>query len=482
MSVLAKKASPGSAPSSLAPDRRGWTWEEVLRALPVAIYTTDAAGRITFYNEAAFRLWGVRPEIGRSEFCGSWKLYWPNGAELPHDECPMAMALKEARSIEGMEAVAERPDGTRVSFLAYPSPLFDALGTLVGAVNMLVDIGERKSEELARQHLAAIVESSDDAIVAKDLKGVITNWNRAAQRLFGYTEHEAVGKPITLIIPADRYDEEPQILARIRRGERIDHYETIRRRKDGSLVEISLTVSPVRDQKGRIVGASKIARDITEKRRAEEHSKLLLREMNHRVRNLFSLSASLVSLSARSASSTEALASSMQERFTALARAHSLTLPTMEERANGVEKPTTLHELIRMITLPFTDQGDASSPRVTVTGPDVPISGSAVTNFALFLHEFTTNAAKYGALASSDGFVRIECAEQGDRFTLNWRECSARPNDIQPSPEGFGSILTRATITGLLGGELTREFQLGGLLIKVSIPRDRFAAGDLPAR
>ena len=122
------------------------------QALPAAVYTTDARGRITFYNAAASALWGCSPELGKSEFCGSWKLYWPDGTPLPHDECPMAMALEQQRPIRGMEAVAERPDGTRVPLIPYPTPLFDASGALTGAVNMLVDITERKH---ARRGLGA---------------------------------------------------------------------------------------------------------------------------------------------------------------------------------------------------------------------------------------------------------------------------------------------------------------------------------------
>ena len=122
-------------------------FRELLDALPAAVYTTDAAGRITYYNEAAADLWGDRPALGSSEWCGSWKLFWPDGTPLPHDECPMAVALKEDRAVRGMEAAAERPDGTRVPFIPYPPPIHDETGKLVGAVNMLVDITDRKRAE-----------------------------------------------------------------------------------------------------------------------------------------------------------------------------------------------------------------------------------------------------------------------------------------------------------------------------------------------
>ena len=248
---------------------------QLLEALPAAVYTIDAEGRITFFNEAAADLWGCRPELGKSEWCGSWRLYWPDGRPMRHDECPMAVALKEGRPIRGAEAAAERPDGTRVPFLAYPTPLRDRSGALTGAVNTLIDITERKRNEEFEQQLVTIVESSDDAILSEDLDGIIKTWNPGAKRLFGYTAEEVIGKPITLLIPIDCHREEFDILSRIQRGECIDHYETVRRRKDGSLIEISVTVSPIKNAEGRIIGASKIARDITERRRTEQLTRRL---------------------------------------------------------------------------------------------------------------------------------------------------------------------------------------------------------------
>ncbi|HKW19587.1 MAG TPA: response regulator [Terriglobales bacterium] len=244
-------------------------FRDIIDALPVAIYTTDAQGRLTHFNSAAVEFSGRTPELGTDQWCVSWKLYDPNGTPMPHDQCPMAIALKEGRVVEGSEAIAERPDGMRRWFTPFPTPLRDRNGKVIGGINMLLDITQRKQAERTDSLLAAIVDSSDDAIVSKTLDGIITSWNKAAEGLFGYKAEEAVGRHITLIIPRERWSEEDMIVAKLRRGERIDHFETVRVRKDGSLLDLAVTISPVRDASGHVIGASKVARDIGERRRAE---------------------------------------------------------------------------------------------------------------------------------------------------------------------------------------------------------------------
>lgn len=261
-----------------------WRFREMIDALPAAIYTTDADGWITHFNPAAVEFSGRVPALGSDRWCVSWKLYYPDGTPMPLEQCPMAIALKEGRVIQGVEAIAERPDGTRVWFTPYPTPLHDTNGRIVGGINMLIDTTERKRADEMQARLAAIVESSDDAIVSKDLNGIIMTWNAGAVRLFGYTADEAVGRPITIVIPPDRLNEEPEILRRIRRGERVDHFETVRRHKNGALVDISLTVSPVMDSRGRVVGASKIARDITERRMLERQKDAFIGIAAHELR------------------------------------------------------------------------------------------------------------------------------------------------------------------------------------------------------
>jgi len=177
------------------------------------------------------------------------------------------------------------PQGERRRMETHAAPFRHTDGTTVHLA-ITRDITERRTEKAAYL-LAAIVDSSDDAIISKDLNGVITSWNNSAERMFGYTAAEAVGRPVTMLIPPDRLEEEPEILLRLRRGERVDHFETVRRRKDGKLLDISLTISPVRDARGVIVGASKIARDISAQKRAERD----LRRANEDLEQ-FALSAS----------------------------------------------------------------------------------------------------------------------------------------------------------------------------------------------
>src|ERR687891_23571 len=179
------------------------------------------------------------------------------------------------------------------------------------------------SEPLAAGWLAAIVESSDDAIVSKTLDGIITSWNPAAQRLFGYTAEEVIGRPISILAAPDREDEMPANLERIRRGEKVDRYETVRRRKDGSLVDISLTVSPIRDATGRIVGASKIARDITARKQVEERQRMLTAELSHRIKNLFAVVQVLAERSASKTTTAAECIEAFRGRLQALNAAHN---------------------------------------------------------------------------------------------------------------------------------------------------------------
>jgi PAS domain S-box-containing protein len=240
--------------------------------VPVAVYTCDADGIIQEYNQRAVELWGRDP--GRngqeSRFCGSCKIYYPDGRPMRHEECPMARALRgEKLKSKDLEIIVERPNGGKRDVIPAPRVVTNERGKIIGAINCLFDITERKRAEAAAMRLAAVVRSSHDAIATKTLNGIITNWNQSAERIFGYKPKEIIGKSILTLIPKDRQSEEEEILRKVRRGESLEHYETVRRRKDGKLIDVSLTISPIKGPTGEIVGVSKIARDITEKKQTE---------------------------------------------------------------------------------------------------------------------------------------------------------------------------------------------------------------------
>ncbi|APO68521.1 protein-glutamate methyltransferase CheR-type protein [Rhizobium gallicum] len=436
--------------------------KDLMEALPGAVYTTDAEGRITSYNPAAAELWGRNPELGTDEWCGSWRMYRTDGTPLPHDECPMAMALKEKRTIQGAEAVAERSDGVRVPFLAYPTPLRDASGKVTGAVNMLVDITERKRAEALAERLAAVVESSDDAIVSITPDGTITSWNGGAERLFGYEFDEITGKSIMTLVPPDRHDEEMDILDRIRRGEHIQHYETRRRCKDGSLVWVSLTISPLCDAGGKIIGASKIARDMTERRRADEHRKTLMDELNHRVKNTMAVIQSIASQTLGQASTLEEARAAFGSRLINLATAHDVLTRESWQSAN-------LIDIVSDTVKPLAGGKD----RFRIEGPVIRLSPSAALAVAMALHELGTNAAKYGALSNENGQVviawKIEGRDTGRRLILHWQERGG-PTVAKPERKGFGSRLIERALAAELGGEVRVDYEFSGLECTIIAP------------
>ncbi|MCO5132229.1 MAG: PAS domain S-box protein [Xanthobacteraceae bacterium] len=310
--------------------------------------------------------------------------------------------------------------------------------------------------------MAALIAGSDDAIVRKNLDGVIEGWNGAATRLFGYSADDMLGRSIRILIPEDRSDEEEAILAQIRRGESVARFETKRRRKDGSLVDISLVVSVIRNESGVVVGACKVARDITERLMEREHQRLLLDEMRHRVKNLFALAGAIVSISAKSAGGESAMIDDIRARLVSLARAHELTMADRPHDA-GDRPALSLLMLIDRILDPY-----AGDRRVTVGGQDCDVGGKAVTYLTLLLHELATNAAKFGSLSVGDGRLDVGATIDGDLVRLLWRETGG-PAPAAGVSAGFGSRLERSLIRAL-GAAIERDWRRTGLVVTIVVP------------
>jgi PAS domain S-box-containing protein len=309
----------------------------LLEALPAAVYTTDAEGRLTFYNQAAVDLAGREPEIGSDQWCVTWKLFWPDGTPLPHSECPMAVAIKEGRAVRGVEAVAERPDGTRVPFIPFPTPLRNAGGELVGAINMLVDISDRKA--------------------------------------------------------------------------------------------------------------------------AEARQKVLIDELNHRVKNTLATVQSLAWQTAKHAKDLTDFQSMFEARVVALARAHDLLT-----KRNWMSVP--FQALVEDIVAPY-----AGDNRLRIDGDKVDLRARSALSMTMVLNELTTNAAKYGALTKSSGSVTVswQVSDEG-LLQVRWIE-NGGPSVTTPTQRGFGTRLIERCVKRDLAGELDLRFESAGVQCFLQVPK-----------
>jgi PAS domain S-box-containing protein len=411
------------------------------------------SGPIEFWNTGAERLYGFTPEeaIGQSSHALLQTKFPIQFAEL-------VKQLRNERYWSG-ELRHICKDGREVVVESRHQLMSD--GTVI-EVNR--DVTERKQIEAALKDteqqvrwLASIVEFSDDAIVSKNLDGIITSWNKGAERVFGYTSEEVVGQPITIIIPHDRRDEEREILTRIRRGERIEHFETIRQRKHGSLIVVSLTISPVKNSDGKIVGASKVARDITDQRRAQDQIATLAREAEHRSKNLLANVQAMVNLSR--AEAVDDLKKAVEGRIQALANVHSLFVAT---RWIGAELST----IAKQELAPYSARVEK---RVRIDGPEMLLEPNTAQAIAVTLHELATNAAKYGALSVTGGQIDLEWSQEGaHRLDLRWIETGG-PTVQAPTRKGFGGQIMEQMIGQLKGG--TRfDWRPEGLVCEITVP------------
>jgi PAS domain S-box-containing protein len=429
----------------------------------------------------------------------AWKGFHPQSAVFWEwvsldTTCVCGLALSTAcrvaiADLETCEFIAGTPDldeYRRSNIRAVQStPLVSRSGQLLGMISThwrephqpteralwLLDVLARQAADLierskaeaalresndALQWFASIVECSDDAIISKTLDGIITSWNKGAERLFGYTVEEAVGKSVTILIPPERHDEEPTILARIRSGERIDRYETVRQRKDGSLIDISLTVSPVKNDRGKIIGASKIARDITERKRNDEHLAILAQEAEHRTKNILATVQATVNLSR--AATVHVFKRAIEGRIQALANVHSLFF---KSRWGGAE----LSSIVSQELAPYVGKDEA---RAQIDGPHVWLTTEAAQAIAMTLHELATNAAKYGSLSVPEGHLCIKWSDAADgQLTLHWTE-SGGPLTKKPRRKGFGTSVVEQMIRQLKG-QMHLDWRPEGLACEIVI-------------
>lgn len=567
---------------------------------PIGVYSCDAVGRILDFNHRAAEMWGRQPTLGEHGelFCGSFKLFRPDGSFMPHEHCPMAAVVSgKMPEVHDAEVSMSRPDGSVISVIVNIRPLKNINGDITGAINSFYDITERKLNEEAiiaseaqyrtlftsidegfciiekietainepidfryleanpaferqsgvtdivgktirdtfpeepqewintydtilregepirfersllyqervleiyafslgavgqrrlatisqdvtarknadkiAQRLVAIVQSSDDAIMSTDINGIITSWNRGAELLFLFSAEEVKGKSVIILMPPDRLDEQHEILERIRKGQHVEHSETVRLRKDGSQIWVSLSVSPLKDAGGNIIGASKIVRDMTVHRLADEHRNILVAELNHRAKNLLAMVQAIASQTLNNTTSLEVAKLAFNSRLGALARAHDLLT-----RGNWVG--TDLASVVKATIEPH----EGGDNRFNVEGPFVRLTPATALTFTLALNELCTNAAKYGALSVQNGNVSIVWhvigSGAGSRFRLVWTE-KGGPRVMLPTRRGFGSRLIEKVLGMELDGQVRIGYEPTGVICIIDAPLPPEAVKD----
>lgn len=435
-----------------------------------AILSKTLDGTITSWNKGAERIYGYTPGevIGKNISI----LVPPDHS----DEIPKILeCVKNGELVRHYETVRRRRDGSIIDVSLTVSPVRNLDGDIIGASTVARDISEEKRIKAERQFLALIVENSDDAIYSKSLEGVILSWNKGSEKIYGYTADEVIGKPISILIPPGNENEVPQILQRLKKGERIEHYDTVRLRKDGTMIHVSMTISPIRDDAGKIIAASSIAKDISEKKRAEaiiqaqlEEKKVLLQEIYHRAKNNLQLVSSLLELRARQVKDVEsrtALKDSVG-RIQAMALVHekmyrSESLGTVDFR-----------DYVKTLFEPVVQSYPSQEHRINFSFQSDPcfVDLDMAVSLGLILNELLTNSLKHALTPSKTLEMRIDIKVNEDRMRLTVSDTGpGLPKNIDfLSSNTFGFRIVKLLIDQI---NANIEIQSGnGTIFKISVP------------
>jgi PAS domain S-box-containing protein len=459
----------------------------ILDLLPIATFICDAKGTILQYNRHAVAVWGRTPKPGQTheQFRESARIFELDGT--PVARSMMTEVLESGTPVRDVERIVERADGTRLIVSVNIDPLRNAKGELVGAVNCFLDITERKRMDAAleasrlhaleqEQRLAATYEHAAIGISEIAPDGHFLRVNEAICAMSGYSREELLAARLFRYTHPD--DAEPD-----REGFRkqvagaLDFYSVEKRfvRKDGRVIWLSVRSSPVRDAEDRLLYVVRVVQDITERKASEQRQKLLMDELNHRVKNTLATVQSLASQTARAARTPAVFRERFEGRLIALSKAHDqLTIHHWES--------ADLRELLSGSLAPYAGGGPE---RVILRGEDVVLRPRAVLTLAMAVHELTTNAAKYGALSVSSGRIEIHWQPvRGDNgrpmLRIDWVE-QCGPSVTAPEQRGFGSKLIEGSIAAELGGTAHLAFEPQGLRCEIVIPMEA-AAVDIRAK
>lgn len=429
--------------------------EERFRAIfsqsAAGIALGDLSGKLLSVNQRYCDIVGRPPE----ELIGRRMHDLTFADDLPENSRLFARLVESGESFN-TEKRYVRGDGSLVWVANSVSAIRDDRGRISQAVAIAVDVTERKRAQEVEKRFASMVASSNDAILGIDLEMTITAWNAAATRLYGYSEEEAVGQSVLILVPDDRKQEEPTILRQIGAGLIVEPYETKRLRKDGRLVDVMLSVSPILNGSGRVTGASKVAHDVSARKEAERLQAVLNGELNHRVKNLLSTVIAIARQTLGRDNSNREEVEAFTARLRSLSRAQDLLVAGEWQRSD-------LRSVVGQAVSPY------PAEKFRVTGPSVLLPPKAVVSLSLALHELATNAAKYGALSADGGRVALEWehdALASNTLTMIWREMGG-PEVSAPLRRGFGSTLLERVLALELRGKTDISYDRGGLVCTI---------------
>ena len=444
----------------------------LIDAIPDTVIVTDRDGRIVFVNAAVEKFFGYSQDqlIGQNV-----DILVPNKVRGRHmADRTSYMANPSQRSMgarHGLRAV--RADGTEF-------PVAVSLGfadtesgrMVIATIQDQTELHQRDrsikqlNERLKRDaQLATIVATSGDAIISLSDDGTILSWNPGAEWLFGYTADEVIGRSERMLFAEDADEEFEEKHGNLLLGDHVVQ-DTVRRRKDGVLIDVAINAAPMRQPDGRIIGFSTTIRDISERKRDEKHMRVVMRELSHRTKNQLAVIMAMVRLTESSTTNAAVLQSELIERLQSLSASHDLLVA---EDWTGAP----LEGIARAVLQPFVG---SSSDVLECGGPSVTVNAVAVQNLGLALHELATNAAKYGALSTRDGRVRLTWSFEPDdkgqrRLILDWSERNGPPVQ-QPTIKGFGHVVIERFAPQALNADVVYEFPREGVHWTIAIPTD----------
>ena len=419
-----------------------------------AIISCTRDGIIQTWNDGAQRLLGWAPNdvLGRSVLFCVADSDKPRVSEILARAAEGTHAQQEAHTLDREGRALE----TSLGF----APVHDRKGEVVALSIIVRDLRRRRRSEANDAMLASVVQQSRDSIFSVTRDGLISTWNPASEQLYGYAQEEAIGRPLGMIVPESRRDESRSMFATVMSGEMV-LFETLRQRRDGSLVDVSISGAPLRDSNGTIVGISSIHRDITSQRQHEKQMRLVMRELAHRSKNLLAIIISMAAQTARTATSVSDFTARFTQRLQGIAHSHDLLI---QQNWRGAP----IRELVRSHLEPFLE-GDRN--RIHLNGPDVIVDPKAAQNLGLALHELATNASKYGALSVPSGSVSISWTKTDGQFRIEWRE-QGGPSVRQPNQRGFGQAVLERLASQALEGTAHLDFDQDGVHWVMDIPGD----------